>query len=299
MSEQLPGRNPQVNVSGPATVDGERLTGRQRAIVAALAFHGEAGVTTDVLIDIVWGGTPPKAARQSLQNQITRLRRCFGPDLVRTDKDGYRLGCETDLGAFQRLVGNLFDGPVSGDLVGRLEQALENWHGLPYSDLAEFVPVEAERYRLAELHAQTEEHLAASRLAAGDHARAISDLTGMVTEEPYRDRRWILLVLANHLAGRQAEALAAYDRAVSLFSEDLRACPSALLTLLRDRIAAGETIQLADLEDVHETSDVSVGEDAPTARASGPGIPAHRRQHPARCRRGRGQSRHTTPKSPS
>lgn len=287
-------KKPQVNVSGATAVGGERLTGRQRAIVATLAFHGATGVTTDVLIDVVWGGEPPKAARQSLQNQVTRLRRRFGADFVRTDHDGYRLGGETDLDVFQASVRPLVDAPVAASSIDGLESALGHWHGVPYSDLDEYVPAEAERGRLLELHAFAEEHLAAARLAAGDHDRAIADLTAMVAAEPYRDRRWILLVLANHLAGRHSDALAVYDRAVARFAEDLRACPSALLTLLRDRIAAGEEIHLADLEDL---ADEPLPAKLPSS--GGSGDPAHRRSHPARCRRSRVQKRHMTPKPPS
>lgn len=273
-------RSPRVTVTGAVVIDGERLTGRQRAIVAALALHGDHGCTTDVLIDAVWGGTAPKAARQSLQNQITRLRRRFGPELIETDHDGYRLRVETDLDVFeQRLAGHL-DAAADPSTIGDLEAGLAEWHGVPYDDLADHVPAEAERNRLLDLHARAQEQLIVARMAAGDHARAASELAALVIEDPYRERRWRLLVLAHHLAGRHADALATYDRAVVRFADDLRARPSAVLTSLRDRIAGGELVRLEELEAVAPTASAAI--DRPAARA-------HRfeREHPDRCRRRR------------
>src|SRR3546814_8208547 len=91
---------PLVTVLGPTTVAGEPVTARQRAILAALVLHRRRALTTELLIDAVWSDDVPRAARQSLQNQITRLRRRFGADLVVTDGTGYRLGWATDVGRF-------------------------------------------------------------------------------------------------------------------------------------------------------------------------------------------------------
>lgn len=245
-----------VFVSGPACIDGERLTGRQRAIVSALAFHRETGCTTEVLVDAVWAGQAPKAARQSLQNQITRLRRRFGSELIQTEHDGYRIQAEVDVERFERGVAAPVDGPVDPASVPVLEVALGEWHGVPYADLTEFVPAEAERNRLIDLHARAQEQLVVARMVMGDHARAAAELTALVTEDPYRERRWRLLVLANHLAGRHADALATYDRAVARFATDLRARPSAVLTSLRDRIAEGEMVALEEIESVAVASPV-------------------------------------------
>lgn len=273
-------RTARVTVTGAVGIDGERLTGRQRAIVAALALHGDDGCTTDVLIDAVWAGEAPKAARQSLQNQITRLRRRFGSDLIQTDHDGYRLQAETDLDAIERHLAGHLDAPADPATIGDLEAGLAEWHGVPYDDLADYVPAEAERNRLIDLHARAQEQLIVARMAAGDHARAASELAALVIEAPYRERRWRLLVLANHLAGRHADALASYDRAVVRFADDLRARPSAVLTSMRDRIAGGELVELEELEAVAPTADTEI--DRPAART-------HRfeRQHPDRCRRRR------------
>src|SRR3546814_5020932 len=88
----------------PTTVACEPVTARQRAILAALVLHRRRALTTELLIDAVWSDDVPRAARQSLQNQITRLRRRFGADLVVTDGTGYRLGWATDVGRFDLLA---------------------------------------------------------------------------------------------------------------------------------------------------------------------------------------------------
>ena len=278
MGPERQGAGPIVTVSGPVTVDGAKPTARQRAILAGLALHGDVGATTDVLIDLVWAGRPPSAARQSLQNQVTRLRRRFGAGLIATDVDGYRLGADTDLRRFETAAVPLVDGPVHGGAVAMLSDALALWNGTPYVDLYDHVPAEAERNRLVELHALTEEHLAASRLAAGDTAMATADLSALVTADPYRERRWVLLVLAHHLAGRNADALAAYDRAVAVFEGDLHSSTSPVFALMRERIASGGSIALADLEDVAAPSVLGDADANRRART-------HRRSHAPRCRR--------------
>ena len=72
-----------------------------------------------------------------------------------------------------------------------------------------------------------EERLAA-RLATGDAPGVVGDLDSAVRAEPYRERRWELLILALYRSGRQAEALAAVARAGRAFRElHTRATPFA------------------------------------------------------------------------
>src|SRR3546814_17314400 len=91
---------PLVTVLGPTTVAGEPVTARQRAILAALVLHRRRALPTELLIDAVWSDDVPRAARQSLQNQIPRQRRRFCAELVVTAGTGYRLGWAPAVGCF-------------------------------------------------------------------------------------------------------------------------------------------------------------------------------------------------------
>src|SRR5690606_8797953 len=85
-----------VAVLGPTTVEGTTVTDRQRALLAALGLHGD-GADTPTLVDAVWGGTAPRSARQSLQNQVSRLRNRWGAGLIVTEGTTYRLRADTDV----------------------------------------------------------------------------------------------------------------------------------------------------------------------------------------------------------
>ncbi len=64
------------------------------------------------------------------------------------------------------------------------------------------------------------------------HGDCIAELEAMVVEDPLRERRWELLMLALYHAGRQAEALRAYQRARSALIEQLGVEPGTELRAL-------------------------------------------------------------------
>jgi DNA-binding SARP family transcriptional activator len=72
-----------VRLLGPVDVlVGDELTPvrdqRRTAVLAALSVHAGAVVSTDRLIDAVWGDEPPKGALQSLRSHMSYLRRLLG-----------------------------------------------------------------------------------------------------------------------------------------------------------------------------------------------------------------------------
>ena len=82
----------QIELLGPveARVDGRPVAlggQRPRALFAVLALMGGRVVTTDRLIDELWGEEPPARARDSLQMHVSRLRK----GLTEAGADGGRL----------------------------------------------------------------------------------------------------------------------------------------------------------------------------------------------------------------
>src|SRR5262245_26486114 len=98
-------------VLGPLEIlDGERrlqLGGsKRRAVAALLLLDANQVVSTERLVDGVWGDDPPATATGSLQNHVLRLRRELGDRLV-TRAPGYLLRVEPgelDLDRFRRRV---------------------------------------------------------------------------------------------------------------------------------------------------------------------------------------------------
>lgn len=257
-------------VLGAAVLDGEALTPRQRATIAALAYHHDDGASTDTLVDAVWAGSAPPSARQSVQNQIARLRRRFGDGVITTEGGRYRLGRARDVDRFERLTQPWLGGRAVPAAIPVLEEALALWRGAPFEDLHDHVGAEAERARLGELRAATAEHLAACRIADNDLVTATASLSSLVEEDPYRERRWELLIVALHLAGRRTEAVSAYERLAACLGEDLRCQPSITVQHLRTGVERDAPLDIRSHLDGQPTETVGA--------RRGPGC-ARRRQH--------------------
>jgi DNA-binding SARP family transcriptional activator len=226
-----------VGVLGPVLVADDHPTPRQRALIAALALAGSNGATIDELADEVWAGRPPTSARASLQNQMTRLRRRYGEDLIVCDRQHYRLGWTTDVALVDAAMAS--SGPTrKGERVSRLTETLQRWRDVPFADLDSHA-AEVERARLGELRCQLIEELALARLESGRAAEAVTDLRAEIERDPYRDRTWELLAIALHHSGRRVEALQVLDDYAERLRSDFGADPAPPMVALAARLRGG------------------------------------------------------------
>ena len=86
---------------------------KQRGVLALLLMAPNEVVSTDRLIDEVWGHRPPKSVEASLQNCISNLRVALGRELIETRPPGYLLHVDpasVDALRFEHALA------VSGDL---------------------------------------------------------------------------------------------------------------------------------------------------------------------------------------
>ena len=89
-------------ILGPLeVVDGEdrslELGGsKQRSVLAMLVLRAGRVVSTDALIDGLWGDAPPATASKSLQVYVSRLRKALGEDVIVTRTPGYLLDARPD-----------------------------------------------------------------------------------------------------------------------------------------------------------------------------------------------------------
>jgi DNA-binding SARP family transcriptional activator len=217
----------EVSVLGPTVVDRDGvavpLRPRERSVLAALALHHPAAAGAHDLVDDLWPVAPTPAARKAVHNHVARLRRAAGPGLVVTDPDGYRLGPTVSLD-LDALLAALRDADAAGANAGRrvraLERAVRLDRGIPFADVPDGARATAGRARFQEILWAAEEDLAAARIDAGDAVRAASTLAGLVADQPARERRWSLLMLAQYRCGRRRDALATYQRARRLLAEE-------------------------------------------------------------------------------
>src|SRR5215218_7737856 len=234
----------EVRLLGPLEVgvSGRRLELRrqkQRALLALLALRAGEVVSTDRLVEELWGGEPPKAAVGSLQNLVSELRKALTPRLILTRAPGYVLALDrdcVDAHRFERLVRAAQESERAEVRAARLREALALWRGPPLADLAFESFAQVEIARLEELRAATREELFAAELERGQHGRLVAGLEAFVAEHPLRERPRGQLMLALYRAGRQADALEAYRSARDALVEELGIEPSTELQRLEQAI---------------------------------------------------------------
>ncbi len=209
---------------------------RQRQLLAILVLHPNEVVSSDRLIDQLWGAKPPPTAAKSLQAHVSRLRKALGAGgRLATHGSGYTLTAavdDIDAALFERLIergrGRLSAGDAGG-AAADLHEALQLWRGPPLSDFAYEAFAQAEIARLEELRVTALEERIEADLALGRHAGLVGELEALVTEHPLRERLRAQLMLALYRSGRQAEALAAYQDARLALVEELGLEPSRTL----------------------------------------------------------------------
>src|SRR5438034_1029233 len=81
---------------------------KQRVLLTALVLDANRVISTDRLIEALWGDSPPGTAATALQGYVSQLRKAFAPDQrIVTRAPGYVLELEPDeldLGRFEQLV---------------------------------------------------------------------------------------------------------------------------------------------------------------------------------------------------
>src|SRR5438552_10442689 len=132
-------------ILGPLRIErgGEPLASsgpRQQAVLAALLLRVNEVVSTDSLIEAVWGEDPPPTARTALQVHVSKLRRLLVDDPhveLETVHPGYRIRVDpeaVDSLRFDALVDDGIGALHDGDhqrAVDVLRRSLALWRGHP------------------------------------------------------------------------------------------------------------------------------------------------------------------------
>ncbi len=220
-------------ILGPLEVveDGRPISirrGKEQALLAYLLLHANEVVPSGTLIDVLWDERPPPTASKILQNGVSHLRKQLGNGRLETKDPGYLLRVEKDeldLERFERLARE-----------GREAEALALWRGTPLLDLREERFADEARRRLEEQRLAVIEDRVDADLAAGRHADLIPELEALVSANPLRERPVGQLMVALYRAGRQSDALDAYQRARRRLSEELGLEPGPQLQEIERRI---------------------------------------------------------------
>jgi len=215
---------------------------KQRALLGVLLLHPNEVVSSERLIDELWGERPPATAAKVVQTYVSHLRRALGPEMIATRAPGYLLHIEEDaLDAtrFRRLTaeGRRLAANAEHEHANTVyREALAMWRGPPLADVVfeSFARNEVERLEEEWLGAIMER--VDCKLALGHHDELVAELEPLVKQHPLRERLRAQLILALYRSGRQAHALAAYQNARRILVEELGLEPSRELQALEGAI---------------------------------------------------------------
>jgi DNA-binding SARP family transcriptional activator/predicted negative regulator of RcsB-dependent stress response len=214
-----------------------------------LLLNANRLVTTDRLLEALYGEDLPATARSQVQIAISSLRRQFASrvrdTVIRTDAHGYVIRVadgKLDSVAFEKLCTTARSARESGNMslaIATFREALRLWRG-PALDGIESEFIRTAAARLDELRIAVTEDRVALELEAGRHHELVCELTTLVKEYPLREQLHAQLITALYRCGRIAEALQAYRKARRTFIDDLGLEPSEHLRWLEHAILTSD-----------------------------------------------------------
>ncbi len=209
---------------------------RRKAVLAVLSLHAGEIVSTGRLIDILWSDRAPATARNTLQAHVSHLRKIIGGrETIVARPPGYvlQIGSEaTDAAAAERLIGQAKRSADPDRVASGLRAALALWRGPALADVDGVGWLEAQAERLAHLRREAAHALIEARLTLGEHTDLVPELQRLTSQQPYDEGLHRQLMIALYGAGRQAEALATYQRLRGRLAEDLGIAPAPALRQL-------------------------------------------------------------------
>jgi DNA-binding SARP family transcriptional activator len=198
-----------------------------RVLLGVLLLHPNEVVSSERLIDELWGERPPATAGKLVQTYVSQLRRGLGADMIVTRPPGYLVRVESgalDAERFRAIVAEADGLAARGENLeasALLREALALWRGPALSNVV------FESFARSEVAQLDEERLSAvlelvdCELALGQHEKVVAELETLVREHPLRERPRAQLMLALYRCGRQADALAVYRDARNALVDEL------------------------------------------------------------------------------
>ncbi len=215
---------------------------RPACVLALLALADGAAVTTEALIDDLWGEEPPRRARNSIQTFVSDLRRTLGAgghEIIESIGGGYRLNphlVTTDVDVFERTLEKAMGVNDPAEQIAALSEALGLWRGEPLPKLAGKGRVHAAIVRLSNQRIEAIEALGTLELDRNGRTRQRAALQEIVAQHPYRERTVGLLARALYSDGRQSDALGVLADLRRRLREDLGLSPCRLIDALESSI---------------------------------------------------------------
>ncbi len=221
---------------------------RQRRLLAVFLIHRNTVVSVDRLADAVFAGEPTPGANTTLRSYVARIRRVVAdaesaPTVI-TQAPGYLMTVADDafdVARFEHGVADAETRAADGDhaaAAASLRAALDLWQGEPYAEFADEDWARPEAQRLSELRLVAFERLFEAELELGRADTLVPEIEGLVEANPTREGLRAQLMVALYRAGRQADALHAFQELRRDLRDELGLDPTPALVDLERRLLA-------------------------------------------------------------
>ena len=214
---------------------------QERCLLAILLLEAGRIVTIDRLVDLLWDGDAPEAARAVVHTYVRRLRTALEPYdvVIRTRSGGYLVEVDRHAVDVSQFTGLAHRAAGVGDPAARVrlcDQALDLWRGPLLAGLADDPLRRRLDGALTELRLTTVELRAEAQLGTRRPDRVVTDLIPLAERHPTRERLVANLMTALYRCGRQADALHLYGLTAKALADDLGIEPGPELRTLHERI---------------------------------------------------------------
>jgi DNA-binding SARP family transcriptional activator len=191
---------------------------KRRGLLACLVTHAGQPMSTDQLVEELWGDGGSSGAPRTVQTYVSQLRKLLHGESARlaSRPGGYVLDvdpADIDACRFEQAVTSAGAEPDPAARLAVLDEALELWRGPPLGEFAGAGWADRATARLEALHRQALQRRYDSLLDLDRAGEAVAGLEPLVRAHPLDERLWALLMLALYRSGRQADALSAYQQA--------------------------------------------------------------------------------------
>jgi SARP family transcriptional regulator, regulator of embCAB operon len=220
-------------------------------LLAVLLIRSDQVVTTDQLMNEIWGENIPQRAMAGIHVYISQIRKFlsrFGKleDPIVTRPPGYMLRLGSDELDFHSFLNQVRLGREHFRL-GRCEQAvacfegaLAMWRG-PVLGETHYSPIlSGFATRLMETRVECHEIMVDAELMLGRHRELIGRLYSVSADYPLHEAFYRQLMLALYRSDRQADALNVYQSARTILNEELGLEPCRALQEIHQSILTAD-----------------------------------------------------------
>ena len=266
---------------------------RQTLLLCLLALSPGRAVDSGRILDALWPGVLPNRPSNTLQSQVSRLRRLVGGDAVLLTAGGYVLQTgrhDVDATTFEDQVlsaRRMLTAGAYASALALVDAAEALWVGDPMVQLQDDPSVRRATTRLAELRLDATVVRVEAEIALGLLEPSVVRLRAVLEQHPLREDLWALLVTALYRAGRTAEALDAHRAARRVLVRELGLEPGPVLRDLERDILGRAPHLAAPVHPCTAHAPLLAGSCASAPQAllppegTGPAAPAGWRDYPA------------------